>query len=97
MDAPSSPARPPFPSAALLLALLGGVPALTFGVIWAMSALGVDGSPDDVIFELNGHQYPGILETTIAVVAATMLGAVGVFALLKFWRELTNWLRGPSH
>ena len=93
MDSPSAPARSPFPWPALLLALLGGFPALTIGVIWAMSALGVDGEPNDVIFEVTGNQNPGMTETIVAVSVAVVLGALGVFALLKFWRDLTNWLR----
>ncbi len=63
------------------------------GVIWAMSALGIDAELDDVIFEVNGHQYPGAMETITAVAVAVVLGALGVFALLNFWRKLTKWLR----
>ena len=93
MDTTSAHPRSRFPFAALLLALLGGFPALTIGVMWAMSALGIDAAPDDVIFEVNGHQYPGLMDTVMAVSAAIVLGAGGVFALLKFWNELTAWPR----
>lgn len=96
MDTTSASSRSQFPWAALLLALLGGFPALTIGAMWAMSALGVDAAPDDVIFEVNGHQYPGLMDTVMAVSVAIVLGAGGVFALLKFWNELTTWLRDSS-
>lgn len=41
----------------------------------------------------EGHQNPGLMDTVMAVSAAIVLGAGGVFALLKFWNELTAWLR----
>lgn len=85
--------RDEFPWPSLLIAVLAGFPALALGLAAALFAHGIDGGPDDVIIEFNGHHVGGTMDTTIALSTALLFGAAGVFLLVRVWSDISAWRR----
>jgi hypothetical protein len=87
--------RDGFPMSTLVLAGVG-LPALIIAIVFVLYALGIDGQPDDVVFEFSGYRALGPMDTVVRLFVSTVLGSAGVFCLVKFWRDLRLWQRRHS-
>jgi hypothetical protein len=45
---------------------------------------------DDVVFELSGHPYDGLMDRLVSIPLPVAVGAGAVFCLLRAWKDLTS-------
>jgi hypothetical protein len=68
--------------------LITGLVALGVALVRVLFAVGIEGRPDDVIFDIEGLGGP--TDDAIASILTFVLGTAGVVCVLKSWRDVRD-------
>ena len=78
-----------FPWKELAFLLVIGIPAFVIALLCGLFVWTYTGPQYDIVF-INDHAIGGAFDRVVALVVATFFGAVGIFSLLRFQRQMSG-------
>jgi hypothetical protein len=84
-----------FPWNELGLLLIVGIPAFAIALLCALFVWTYTGPQFDIVI-VNDHEIGGTFDRVVALVLATLFGAVGIFSALRFHRRMSSCPMAPG-